>query len=171
MKTLSRILLLSVLLAGGVQAQEIYRVVDEHGNVTYTDQKPDDDAEPMTLPELNVLEGGAGALPETDPASTAAAPRPAMNFRIEQPAEGEIISLLGSSLKVIMASDIEIPPSAEILLILDGQVLEPVHSLETGVHVSGPGQHRLEARLQTPSGRLLGSAGPIHFTTALPVID
>ncbi len=171
MKTLSMILLLSVLLAASAQAQEIYRVVDEHGNVTYTDQKPDDDAEPMVLPELNVLEGGADALPEVDPANDTAAPQQAMNFRIEQPADGQTITLLGSSLKVIMASDIDIPPSAEIVLILDGQALKPVHSLETGVHVSEPGLHRLEARLQTPSGRLLGGAGPVIFSTAPPVIE
>ena len=37
------------LLAFTAARAEIYKVVDEHGNVTYTDQKPSPDAVPVQL--------------------------------------------------------------------------------------------------------------------------
>ena len=48
-----------LVLAGPLAAQsggEIYKVVDEHGNVTYTDQRPSEGAVPMDLPPLSVVE-------------------------------------------------------------------------------------------------------------------
>ncbi|MFW5816148.1 MAG: DUF4124 domain-containing protein, partial [Wenzhouxiangella sp.] len=46
-----RFLLAGLWLIGtSAVAQPIYRVVDEQGNVTYTDQKPSEDAEPLDLP-------------------------------------------------------------------------------------------------------------------------
>ena len=35
---------------------EIFKVVDEDGNVTFTDQRPNNAAEPMDLPPLSVIE-------------------------------------------------------------------------------------------------------------------
>lgn len=49
------------------QAQ-VYRVVDEEGNVTYTDQPPGDGSGPMVLPELSIIET------ETPPESTGDSP-------------------------------------------------------------------------------------------------
>lgn len=164
MKSLTILILSLGVAVSPLIAQEIYRVVDEHGNVIYTDQKPDDEAEPLQLPELNVLEGDAEDLPLPD-AGEPAAERQPMNFRIEQPADGDTVTLTRSSLQVVMAIDIEIPPSAEIVLVLDGEPLEPVHSLQAGVDIPSPGEHRLFARLQTPSGRVLGTTDPVTFTT------
>ena len=115
--------LLSMLLCGGLlladaaQAQDIYRVVDENGNVTYTDQKPSDDAQPMQLPELNVLEGDL----ETGVDPLAEAESPSLDFRIEQPAGGATITPEAGMLDVRMSIGIEIPPTARITLVLDGQ--------------------------------------------------
>ncbi len=50
--SLTGIFLLSVSTAW---AAEIWKVVDEDGNVTYTDQPPKDGAAPMDLPELSVI--------------------------------------------------------------------------------------------------------------------
>lgn len=153
-----------LLLAHGVSAQEIYRVVDEDGNVTYTDQKPSESAEPMALPELNVLEGdldsGENPLAEAD--------RPGMDFRIRQPANGETITPAGGQIDVVMDIGIEVPPTARITLVLDGRDLPPVRSLETSIPTPEAGQHKLFARLETPSGRVLGTTDPVEFSTAAP---
>ncbi|NBB92269.1 MAG: DUF4124 domain-containing protein [Gammaproteobacteria bacterium] len=169
MKKLS-IALISLLLAAPLYAQHIYRVVDENGNVIYTDQKPSDDAEPMELPELNVLDGDAGVPPELE-GDASQEPRQALNFRIQEPADGETVEMTGRSLQVVMGIDIEIPPTAEIVLVFDGQELDPVRSLRTGIEVPSTGEHRLFARLQTPSGRVLGTTDPVTFTTTTPGID
>ncbi len=39
-----------------VTAAEIYKTVDENGNLVYTDRAPSPDAEPITLRELSVVE-------------------------------------------------------------------------------------------------------------------
>lgn len=171
MKSLAILLIALGLASSPLVAQEIYRVVDEHGNVTYTDQKPDDGSEPLDLPELNVLEGDADVPPALEGDDASEDPRRDLNFRIEEPADGETVTMTGSSLRVVMGIDIEVPPTAEIVLVLDGQELEPVRSLQTGIEVSSSGEHRLFARLQTPSGRALGTTDPVTFTTARPVVD
>lgn len=160
---LAALLALLVLPAG---AQEIYRVVDENGNVTYTDQKPDGDVDPVDLPELNVLEGDAESLPgaESEAAPTQGEAQP-MNFRIERPADGATLTPEGDSIDITMGIDIDVPPTARITLVLDGEELAPVRSLETSIPTPAPGEHRLFARLETPSGRALGTTDPVTFTT------
>lgn len=58
--------LLILLLAPLTGLAEVYRVVDEHGNVTYTDQPPGDGSEPMELPELSVIETETPAEPTVE---------------------------------------------------------------------------------------------------------
>ena len=50
------VLLLILLPLTAIAAGEIYRVVDENGNVTYTDQKPAGGGEVVDLPPLSVIE-------------------------------------------------------------------------------------------------------------------
>ena len=157
------IILLAILVAGPIGAQEIYRVVDENGNVTYTDQKPDDNAEPVDLPELNVLEGELGEQAGENP--LAQAERQPMNFRVEKPADGSTLNVEGGMFEVVMGIDIEVPPTARITLVLDGEELMPVRSLQTSIPAPAAGEHRLFARLETPSGRALGTTEPVTFTT------
>ena len=54
---------------------EIYKVVDKDGNVTFTDQRPGAEAEPMDLPPLSVIETDIQA-PETPAAVADQEPKP-----------------------------------------------------------------------------------------------
>lgn len=147
-------------------AQEIYRIVDEHGNVTYTDQKPDDHAQPMELPELNVLDQGDGqSLIERAAREQAqATPAQSMNFRILHPADGARVGGQAELLRIFMDIGIEVPATAQIVPLLNHVELEPVHSLEADIPMPGPGRHLLSARLETPSGMVLGTTETIVFT-------
>ena len=49
------VMLLLALVCGHVGAQ-VYKTVDEDGNVVYTDRAPRDDSEPMRLPPLSIVE-------------------------------------------------------------------------------------------------------------------
>lgn len=151
-------------LTPALAQDKVYRVVDKDGNVTYTDEKPSDDAEPMELPRLNVLEGDEEELPLEASGETLDEPV-ALNFRIEQPADGE--TLAGESVEIVMDIAIDVPPTAEIVLVLDGEPMaEPLRSLTATIPAPPPGEHRLFARLQTPSGRVLGTTNAISFTIA-----
>ena len=44
-----------LLPLNGWSEGQIYKVVDEDGNVTFTDQKPSSNAEPVDLPPLSVI--------------------------------------------------------------------------------------------------------------------
>ena len=61
-------------LAAFTQGQ-IYKIVDEDGNVTFTDQRPATGAEPMDLPPLSVIETDV-PVPETPAVVADQEPKP-----------------------------------------------------------------------------------------------
>lgn len=162
-------LILLCLAFSPAGAQEIYEVVDEHGNVTYTDQKPDDDAEPIDLPELNVLESdeeavpleGSEALPEE--ILEDGEPRENLGFAITRPEQDSEMPRPAGGLMVRMDIGIDIPPTAQIVLYLNGQAQEPVRSLQTSLPPPQPGEYQMRAELQTPGGRVLASTDAVSF--------
>lgn len=157
-------LLALALFAMPLAAQEIYRVVDEHGNVTYTDQKPEDGGEPVDLPELNVLGDDEEEPPlpeaEADVAIDAEAAGP-LGFEIVSPADGEMVE--GGSVQVEIDSNVAIPPTAQIVLFLNGQPQEPIRTLDVTLDDIPPGPYQLRAELQTPEGRQLAETGSVRF--------
>ena len=48
------------------QNVNIYKIVDEDGNVTFTDQVPSDGTAPMALPELSVIKSDYAIAPTAD---------------------------------------------------------------------------------------------------------
>lgn len=124
--------LLAVLLPVSAAAEgEIYRVVDKDGNVTFTDQKPSDAAQPMDLPPLSVVESAIDAT--EPPARTSGeeqeevrAPTPRelrrqyQDFRITQPAQEE--TFWGTANTVVVAWSASEPPLPDMSarLYLDG---------------------------------------------------
>lgn len=164
---------LTLLLAGlsqvALAGQPIYKVTDRDGNVTYTDQKPGPDAEPMDLPELGVLGDGQEELeqaleaqPDIDPAIEP------LTLVITQPADGTELSDRGDGVAVALHSNVELPPSAQIVLYINDQPQDPIRQL--GISLAGlqPGVYRLHAELQTPSGRLLTRTQEVSFLLRAP---
>ncbi len=141
-------------------AQTIYKVVDEDGNVTYTDQKPTDDAEPMDLPELNVLEGNSEPPPVISESSSTEQREP-LQLRIVSPQNEENIRGTANRLSVNLESNVDIPPTALIVFYIDGEAQNPVQSLSATFEEVPRGTHTLRAELQTPSGRVLAGTETI----------
>jgi len=73
-------------------AQPIYRVVDENGNVTYTDQKPSDDAVPMVLPEISVISETAPPIEPIGSGDTTSSAVQPFQMEIVEPADGSVIA-------------------------------------------------------------------------------
>ncbi len=158
--------LLLVLLALPALSQPIYRVVDEHGNVTYTDQKPANDSQPIDLPALSVV-GADGNAP---PPVVIEAPEPereSLDFRIVDPVNGERRISDGGPLQVTLASRIDLPPAAQVVLILNGEALPPVRSMVAALDGVEPGAHSLVAELRTESGRVLATTDTVRFQIEL----
>jgi hypothetical protein len=156
--------LLMVTMAGPLLAADrIYKVVDEHGNVTYTDQKPSEQARPIDLPEISVLNDDDEP-PVTpgpvDPEPEAADER--LEFRVQSPGHDEWIT--DSVVNVDLQSNINLPPAAQIVIYIDDQPQEPIHALSTRYDHIEPGEHALRAELQTGSGRVLARTETVRFT-------
>ena len=158
--SLPRWLLVLSIIAAPLAAQEIYRVVDEHGNVTYTDQKPDDDADPVNLPEINVLGEDDDPLPVDEPETEVAEP---LRFTITSPTEGEVFSEAAGDVRVKMEINLEVPPTTQIVIFLNGQPQEPVRSLDVTLEQLPPGDYHMRAELQTPGGRKMATTETVHF--------
>ncbi|MFW5927329.1 MAG: hypothetical protein ACOCSR_04685, partial [Wenzhouxiangella sp.] len=127
-------------------------------------------AEPMELPELNVLESDeeAAPLPEGEAVPEDGEERGGLGFEFTRPEDGAELPQPAGGLIVELEIDIDIPPSAQIVLYLDDQPLEPVHSLQTSIDPPPPGDFRLRAELQTPGGRVLASTEEIEFRILEP---
>ncbi len=167
---LTALILLSVgIFLPALASQPIYKVKDRDGNIIYTDEKPSPDAEPLELPELSVmgedpqsledaLEGQAAVDPGIDP----------LSLEIAQPADGAQITASGDGIIVALRSNIDLPPSAQIVLFIDDQPQEPVRQMSITLAGLEPGIHRLRAELQTPSGRVLNRTEEVTFMLRSP---
>jgi hypothetical protein len=136
-------------------AQPIYRVVDENGNVTYTDQKPSDDAEPLNLPEISVI---SETTPVVERIVTEPAASPGVQpfqMQIVEPAPGSIITNAEGQIDLRLESNLDIPPAAQIVVLVNDQPQPPIRDMELSLLDLPPGDYELKAHLQAPSGRKL----------------
>ena len=146
-------------------AQQIYKTVDEDGNVVYTDQKPSEDAEPIPLPELTVVDpvelgdpavaGGQSSNQESEMAQ--------IDFSITAPMADEVIINTAYRLDVRVDLEVDLPRSAQIVYLVDGE--EKLTSREMSVTLEGieRGPHQVSAEVRDSNGRVLAATEPVSF--------
>lgn len=131
-KGLITVVAFGFMLAGSLAAQssgEIYKVVDENGNVTYTDQRPSSSAEPMDLPPLSIIESdivvpapaAQAAEEETKAPTTRDLRRQLRDFRITQPQQEETFWGTANTVVVAWGSSQAVPPELSGRLFVDGR--------------------------------------------------
>jgi hypothetical protein len=117
-RALSALLAVALPLAAAAEG-EIYKVVDKDGNVTFTDQRPSDAAQPMDLPPLSVIESAVEPPDSAPLAATSAeeevkAPTPRelraqyQDFSITQPGQEE--TFWGTANTIVVAWGASQPP-------------------------------------------------------------
>lgn len=167
--------MLLVLVAAGISpgplaAQEIYKTVDENGNVVYTDQKPSDDAVPIKLRELtvvdpvelgdeNVVNRGTNQTGEAGGASAASD----LGLRIVSPGPEESVVNTAYVLPVQVNVDRELPRGARLAYIVDGDVQVTTRSTSVEIEEIFRGEHQLSVELRSSNGNVMASDGPITF--------
>ncbi|MGY6555519.1 MAG: DUF4124 domain-containing protein [Wenzhouxiangella sp.] len=159
----------ALLLTANLAAQPIYKVRDADGNIIYTDQKPSEDAEPMALPELGIMDEDGAILDQAlgDPRAIDPALDPQvepLQLLIAHPQDGMQFSLSGGGVPVELFSNIELPPSAQIVLFVNEQAQEPIHQFDIVLTGLDAGSYRLRAELQSPSGRILAHTEEVSFS-------
>jgi len=151
----------------------IYKIVDENGNVTFTDQSPGDGTEPMVLPELSVVSTDPIVQPqvateenETPEEEAELTPRELRqlyrDFRITQPASEE--TFWGTANTVVIAWGVSEPlqPGMKVQILVNGQAQPP--SLENMLAVTlDRGEHTAGAVLLDARGRRVITAESVQF--------
>lgn len=150
---------------------EIYRVVDENGNVTYTDQRPSSGAQPLSLPPLSVV--------ETEPAPTdtakaagaeasVAAPtlrdlrRMYRDFRIMAPQPEETFWGTANTVVVSWGASQPIPPELAVRLFVDGKPQEVPGSGSVSLTLDR-GEHQVYAELLDIRKRRIVTTDTVTF--------
>lgn len=166
------ILLVSV---APVFAANIYKVVDENGNVTFTDQRPGPGAQPMDLPPLSVVETEPPQPPAT--ASTAeagdeeSAEKPLTvqqlrrlyrDFRITQPQNEETFWGTANTVVVSWGSSAAIADDMKVTLYVNGEA----QSVPVAGSISltlNRGEHSVRAELRDASNRKIVTTENVRF--------
>jgi hypothetical protein len=152
----------------------IYKIVDEQGNVTYTDQAPSDGSEPMKLPELPVVQtvpvepapGPGTAEGEGEPAGQEPTPRELRrmyrDFRVTRPAQEETFWGTGNTVVVSWASSMPLLPDMSVQLFVDGEPQRVTQETMIALTLDR-GEHRVHAELRDARGRRLVTTEPVTF--------
>jgi hypothetical protein len=150
---------------------DIYKVVDKDGNVTFTDQPPNDAAQPLDLPPLSVIETDI-QVPETAAAGSAAEePKPPTirelkkqfrDFKITRPQPEETFWGTANSVFVSWGSSQPIPQSMSAMLFVDGAGQSA--SAMGGVTLTlDRGEHQVYAQLRDQQNRRIATTDTVTF--------
>jgi hypothetical protein len=166
------ILLVILLFSSTAFAQgDIYKVVDKDGNVTFTDQPPNDGAQPLDLPPLSVIETDI-QVPETAAAGSAAGEpkQPTIrelrkkfrDFKITRPQPEETFWGTANSVVVSWGSSQPIPQNMSAMLFVDGAGQSA--SAMGGVTLTlDRGEHQVYAQLRDEQNRRIVTTDTVTF--------
>jgi len=148
-------------------AQDIYKTVDADGNTVYTDQKPSDDAQPVELKELTVVDpielGDEQAVSGDGDDSGSDGSAADFGLRIVTPSAQESVWNTAYVLTVQVQTERELPAGARLAYIVDGEVRSTTRAQSVEIDEVYRGEHQLTVEVRTSDGRVLGSAGPMTF--------
>lgn len=180
-RTGSMLILASTMLALGyglgsaTAAQaEVYKTVDENGNVIYTDQPPAPDAEPIKMRELSVVPARpverapvrakvSDANAEGQVENLAALRRGYRDFRITQPMPEQAFTGTGNTATLAWDTKFELQQGMRVVFSINGEAMEPTTAQIVTTNPLDRGEHTVSAQLVDARGRTVASAAPVKF--------
>jgi hypothetical protein len=164
---------MATLVCTSAQA-EVYKLVDEQGNVTYTDQAPPDGSAPIKLPELSVIQTdypppapateGQGAT-DTE-AADELTPRQLRkmyrDFHISRPTQEETIWGTDRPVVVSWNSSAAIQPDMSVRVFVNGQPMATTKDQMAALTLER-GEYQVYAELLDARGRRIVAAPAITF--------
>jgi len=164
--SLTGFFLLSVSLAW---AGDVWKVVDEDGNVVYTDQPPEDGSPPMKLPELSIIETDiqvnqkpADGDGEVKALTSGELRRLYRDFRIIRPLPDETFWGTASTVVFTWGSSTPITPDLNVRLFVDGKVQETPVAGAVSLTLDR-GEHKVFAELRDARNRRIMKTKPVTF--------
>lgn len=157
------------IFSASASSANIYKVVDENGNVTYTDQKPSPGAQPVDLPPLSVVETTKPDVPAvTSPGAEekAATPRDLRkqfsDFRIIQPQNEETFWGTANTVVVSWGSSQPVPEDMKVVLYVDGEARDVPGSGSVSLTLDR-GEHQVYAELRDARNRRVVTTDTVTF--------
>jgi hypothetical protein len=172
---IKRLVIATFLLCAGVDINaEIFKTVDENGNVVFTDQQPADGSPPMDLPEISVIETNyqdTGAS-STDPAQAGEGNeniltprelrRQYRDFRILQPAQEETFWGTANTVLVNWGAAEPFSPGMNVNLFVDGEVRNVPATGSVTLRLDR-GEHQVYAELRDERNRRITTTEKVTF--------
>jgi hypothetical protein len=163
--SLTGIFLLSVSAAW---AADIWKVVDEDGNVTYTDQPPKDGSKPMDLPELSIIETDVESL--QTPADEEGVKEPTTgdlrksyrDFQITRPLSEETFWGTANTVVVTWGSGTPFTPDLNVRVFIDGKARVTPATGSVSLALDR-GEHKVIAELRDASNRRIVRTESVTF--------
>lgn len=167
------LILLLALVPGLVAAGEIYRSTDEEGNPLFTDDPPDDDAEPVELDPITSVpppETGDGAEGQQGSGGSSGGDGqggPAYHgISITYPPADQAVRHNGGLVPVRVAlepEDARLAEGHQVEILLDGDVRASGASLQVSVSAVARGPHTVRARVIDATGATVVTSPPVDF--------
>ena len=187
-KTLFMILLIMVLaIPSGSASAQVYKVVDENGNVTYTDQPPGDGSKPVELAPISVIETpeyqktarelaaeaeaearAQGKEPEAKEESLRTLRARYRDFAIISPQQEESVWSPDGPVSVAWGTGTQLMPGMKVTVTVDGKRL----AIGTDKLIMVPGlergEHTVGAELTDSRNRRIATAEPVTIFVRQP---
>jgi len=170
---------LMMAVASGVVSAEVYKIVDEDGNVTYTDKPPEDGSQPMKLKPISVIE--APTYEQPDKAATSGAEgdadKPASirylrknyaDFAIVAPQQDETIWNPEAPITVAWNTRYQLQEGMQVTIYVDGQQHSRTTEQIVAIADLDRGEHTIEAQLIDSGNRRVATAQPVVFFIRKP---
>lgn len=168
---------LLMTLAFPLMAQ-VYKVVDENGNVSYTDQPPGDGSKPIKLAPISVIEApeyekapeveNEGEEGDEKQPSLSYLRRIYKDFSIISPVQEESVWKPNGPVAVAWNVRTALQPGMKVTLYLDGA--EHVTTVESIIPLSNldRGEHILRAELKNSKNQVVATAPTVTFFVRQP---
>jgi len=168
---------LLAIIAGPVAAQ-VYKTVDEDGNVTYTDQAPADGSGPIELRPLSIIEAPSYETPAKAEEGADGEGGKEMSLRylrknyqdfaIVAPQQEESVWHPENAITVAWNVRYQLQPGMQVTVSVDGVKQTPTSEQIIAVPGLERGEHTVSAQLTDAKNRLIATAEPVTFFIRRP---
>ena len=154
-------LFLIMLLQFSLVAADVYKTVDEDGNIIFTD-KPSGDAEKIELQELQTIENPNPAKyrpePDRNDKKGGSGDRNIYNTLIvTNPADGSGLRNNAGNVTITVSVEPTLRPGHRLVLTMDGEEISNGNSLSTSLQNVDRGTHNIAASIVDENDKVLKS--------------
>lgn len=157
-------------------AAQVYKVVDEDGNVTYTDQAPMDGSSPVELRPISVIEAPTyeKASKEEDmdedgkEMSLSYLRKNFKDFAIVSPQPEESVWRPDGPIPIAWSTQYALQDGMQVVIYLDGKRHIATTQQMIGVPNMDRGEHSVKAELRDSKNRIIATAAPVVFFVRQP---